>query len=116
MRWFHNGRTRGRVGRLGAAVLAALGTGYATRGIAPIFATVVPAVLDPAFRDSTLDPGYLTTQVGTVTPFTRLVDVPVLTVMASGDQTFCGLLATDCGSSDVVVRWADRTVGRTSEG
>jgi alpha-beta hydrolase superfamily lysophospholipase len=37
--------------------------------------------------------------LGTVTPYTRLVDVPVLTAIASGDPTFCGLLATDCHSS-----------------
>lgn len=160
-------------------------------GILPIFATFIPAVLDPAFRGTTTDPGYLTTMpgtrfeslhepgpydgaveaveestkdvvapaelvdaalLGTVTPYTRLVDVPVLTVMASGDPTFCGPLATACGSSaellrseqpfygpaarleayvlpgyghsfnyapnapdyhEVVVRWADRTVGRS---
>ncbi|TDV52061.1 alpha/beta hydrolase [Actinophytocola oryzae] len=37
--------------------------------------------------------------LGTVTPYTRLVDVPVLTAIAGGDPTFCGPLATDCGSS-----------------
>jgi pimeloyl-ACP methyl ester carboxylesterase len=37
--------------------------------------------------------------LGTVTPYTAQVDVPVLTVMAGNDPTFCGLLATDCSSS-----------------
>lgn len=37
--------------------------------------------------------------LGTVTTYTRLVDVPVLTAIAGGDPTFCGLLATDCGTS-----------------
>jgi pimeloyl-ACP methyl ester carboxylesterase len=114
-----------------------------TLGLLPIFATFVPAALDPAFRHSGIDPGYLTTMpgtrfnslhrpgpydaavaaadestkdvvapgelldgalLGTVLPYTRLVDVPVLTMMASGDPTFCGLLATDCGSSAALAR------------
>ena len=37
--------------------------------------------------------------LGTVTPYTRLVDVPVLSAIAAGDPTFCGLLATDCSSA-----------------
>lgn len=37
--------------------------------------------------------------LGTVTAYTLQVDVPVLTVIASGDPTFCGLLATNCGST-----------------
>lgn len=112
-------------------------------GLVPIFATFVPAMLDPAFAGSTLDPGYLTTRagtrfdslhrpgrydaavdaadestkdvaapgelvdgalLGTVLPYTRLLDVPVLTVMASGDPTFCGPLATDCSSSAALLR------------
>lgn len=112
-------------------------------GLAPIALTFVPAVLDPAFRDRVLDPGYLTTMpgtrwsslhkpgpydaavdlldeatkdvaaptelvdaalLGTVTTHTRLVDVPVLTVMSSKDPTFCGLLATDCSSSATYLR------------
>lgn len=42
--------------------------------------------------------------LGTVTPYTARVGVPVLTVMASGDPTFCGLLATDCSSSAALLR------------
>lgn len=42
--------------------------------------------------------------LGTVTPFTALVDVPVLTVMSSQDPTFCGLLATDCRSPEALLR------------
>lgn len=107
-------------------------------GLAPIAATFVPALLDPAFTGRVLDPGYLTTMsgtrwnslhrpgpydaaidrfdeitkdvaaptelvdaalLGTLTPYTRQVGVPVLTVMSSQDPTFCGLLATDCSSS-----------------
>lgn len=122
-------------------------TGMAHRlnatGIIPIFATFVPAALDPKFSAKTLDLGYLTTMpgtrfdslhkpgpfnaavatfeestkdvaaptelvdaalLGTVTPFTRLVGVPVLSVMASNDPTFCGLLATDCSSSEALRR------------
>jgi pimeloyl-ACP methyl ester carboxylesterase len=106
-------------------------------GLVPIFATFVPAVLDPTFTGRALDPAYLTTApatrfnslhrpgpydaaveavdeatkdvvapgelvdgalIGTVIPYTRLIDVPVMSVMASGDPTFCGLLATDCSS------------------
>ncbi len=37
--------------------------------------------------------------LGTLTPYTRQVGVPVLTVMSAKDPTFCGLLATDCSSS-----------------
>nr|WP_232328535.1 alpha/beta fold hydrolase [Kibdelosporangium sp. MJ126-NF4] len=110
-------------------------------GIAPIFATFVPAILDRKFADKGLDVGYLTTQtgtrfsslhkpgpynaaveafeestkdvaaptelvdaalLGTVTPYTRLVDVPVMSVMGSQDPTFCGLLATDCSSASAL--------------
>lgn len=42
--------------------------------------------------------------LGTVTPYTKQVGVPVLTVMAGGDPTFCGLLATDCSSSASLLR------------
>jgi pimeloyl-ACP methyl ester carboxylesterase len=112
-------------------------------GVVPIFATFVPAVLDPAFTDRALDPGYLTTMagtrwnslhapgpydaavaaveestkdvaaptelvdaalLGTVTPYTALVNVPVLTVMGGMDPTFCGLLATDCSSAGALLR------------
>jgi pimeloyl-ACP methyl ester carboxylesterase len=112
-------------------------------GLAPIAATFVPAVLDPAFSGRPLDLGYLTTMsgtrwrslhapgpydaaidaldeatkdvvaptelvdaalLGTVTPYTRKVGVPVLTVMAGADPTFCGLLATDCSSSAALLR------------
>jgi pimeloyl-ACP methyl ester carboxylesterase len=112
-------------------------------GIAPIFATFVPAALDPKLSGKGLDPGYLTTMpgtrfsslhspgpynatvanleestkdvaaptelvdaalLGTVTPFTRMVDVPVLSVMASQDPTFCGLLATNCSSPEALRR------------
>lgn len=124
-------------GDVDGVVVTAMGHRINALGIAPIAATFVPAVLDPAFRDRTLDPGYLTTMsgtryslhqpgpylahvvafdeatkdvvapaelvdaalLGTVTPYTVLVDVPVLTTIASGDPTFCGLLATDCGTT-----------------
>lgn len=42
--------------------------------------------------------------LGTVTPYTKQVGVPVLTVMAGSDPTFCGLLATDCSSSAALLR------------
>lgn len=42
--------------------------------------------------------------LGTVTPYTKQVGVPVLTVMAGADPTFCGLLATDCSSSAALLR------------
>ncbi len=42
--------------------------------------------------------------VGTVAPYSLLVDVPVLTVLAERDPTFCGLLATDCGSAEALLR------------
>lgn len=112
-------------------------------GVLPIFATFVPATLDPVLRGRVPDPGYLTTApgtrftslhrpgpydaavaayeeatkdvaapgelvdaalLGTVTTFTRLLDVPVLTVMSAEDPTFCGLLATDCRSSATLLR------------
>jgi pimeloyl-ACP methyl ester carboxylesterase len=62
----------------------------------------VPEVV--AFDEVTKDvtaPGELldAALLGTVTTYTVKVDVPVLTAIASGDPTFCGLLATDCGSS-----------------
>jgi pimeloyl-ACP methyl ester carboxylesterase len=118
-------------------LVTAMGHHINALGIAPIAATFVPAILDPAFSDRAIDIGYLTTSagtryslhqpgafnatavafdeatkdvvapgelvdaalLGTVTPYTVLVDVPVLTVIASGDPTFCGLLATDCRTS-----------------
>ena len=118
-------------------LVTAMGHHLNALGLAPIAATFVPAMLDPAFGGRALDPGYLTTMagtryslhkpgpnvtaavsfdeatkdvaaptelvdaalLGTVTPYTRLVDVPVLTAIASADPTFCGLLATDCGSA-----------------
>jgi pimeloyl-ACP methyl ester carboxylesterase len=62
----------------------------------------LPAVvaLDEATKD-VVAPGELVDAalLGTVTPYTRLVDVPVLSAIASGDPTFCGLLATDCSSA-----------------
>jgi pimeloyl-ACP methyl ester carboxylesterase len=123
-------------------LVTAMGHHINALGIAPIAATFVPAVLDPAFAGRALDPGYLTTMrgtrsslhlpgpivstaiafdeatkdvaaptelvdaalLGTVTPFTALVDVPVLTAIANGDPTFCGLLATDCSSSASYLR------------
>jgi pimeloyl-ACP methyl ester carboxylesterase len=42
--------------------------------------------------------------LGTVTPYTKQVGVPVLTVMAGADPTFCGLLATDCSSAAALLR------------
>lgn len=120
-----------------AVLVTAMGHHLNALGLAPIAATFVPAVLDPAFAGRALDPGYLTTMPGTryslhnpgpnvtavvsfdeatkdvaaptelldaallgvVTPYTRLVPVPVLTAIASADPTFCGLLATDCGTA-----------------
>jgi pimeloyl-ACP methyl ester carboxylesterase len=112
-------------------------------GTAPIAATLAPAILDPAFAGSGLDPGYLTTLPGTrfssmhgpaayntavaqyeeatkdvvaateigdaalfgsVAPYSILIDVPVLTVVASRDPVICGLLATNCGSSATLLR------------
>lgn len=113
-------------------------------GLVPIFATFVPAAIDPAFRGRVLDPGYLTTAPGTrfdslhspgaydaevdaadestkdvtspgelvdgaligvVLPYSRRIDVPVMTVMGSGDPTFCNrLLATDCSSAGALAR------------
>jgi pimeloyl-ACP methyl ester carboxylesterase len=106
--------------------------------LVPIFATFAPAALDPAFRDRSYDPGYLTTRpdtrytslhrpgpydatiavteestkdvsaptelvdaalIATVAPYSRLIDVPVLTVIASDDPTTCGVLATNCTTS-----------------
>jgi pimeloyl-ACP methyl ester carboxylesterase len=62
-----------------------------------------------AYEESTKDVAAPTELVdaallGTITPFTRLVDVPVLSVMAGSDPTFCGLLATDCSSSEALRR------------
>jgi pimeloyl-ACP methyl ester carboxylesterase len=70
--------------------------------------TYNPAVAD--LEESTKDvaaPGELVdgALLGTITPFTRLVNVPVLSAMASHDPTFCGaLLATDCTSADALRR------------
>lgn len=62
----------------------------------------IPAAI--AFDEATKDVAAPTELVdaallGTVTPYTALVDVPVLTAIAGSDPTFCGLLATDCSSS-----------------
>jgi len=125
-------------------------------GLAPIAATFVPAALDPAFAGRTIDLGYLTTMpgtrwrslhspgpydaaidslvdaalLGTVTPYTRQVGVPVLTVMAGADPTFYGPAARPQAYvlpgyghalnyapnapelHDVVVRWAARMIRR----
>lgn len=118
-------------------LVTAMGHHLNALGVAAIATTFTPAMLDPAFVNRVLDPGYLTTLAGTryalhqpgpnipavvafdethkdvaaptelvdaaligvVTTYSRLIDVPVLTAIASGDPTFCGLLATDCGSS-----------------
>lgn len=124
-------------------VVTGMGHHLNVLGLAPIAATFVPALLDPAFAGRPLDLGYLTTMpgtrwrslhapgpydsviaaldettkdvvaptelvdaalLGTLTPYTRKVGVPVLTVMASGDPTFCGPLATDCSSSAALLR------------
>ncbi|WP_460402430.1 alpha/beta hydrolase [Actinophytocola sediminis] len=124
-------------------LVTAMGHRLNVLGLVPIFATFIPAALDPAFAGRTPDPGYLTTSpgtrfsslhrpgpydpaveaadestkdvvaagelvdgalLGTVLPYTRLVDVPVLTVMAAGDPTFCGPLATDCASTARLLR------------
>jgi len=37
--------------------------------------------------------------LGTVTPYTALVGVPVLSAIADSDPTFCGLLATNCSTA-----------------
>ena len=126
-----------------AVLVTSMGHRLNALGLLPIFTTFIPAVLDPAFRGTVTDPGYLTTRpgtrfgslhdpgrydpavaaveestkdvaapgelvdgalLGTVLPYTRLVDVPVLTVMASGDPTFCGPLATACGSPAELLR------------
>lgn len=124
-------------------LVTAMGHHLNVLGLAPIAATFVPAVLDPAFAGRPLDLGYLTTMsgtrwrslhapgpydaaidlldettkdvvaptelvdaalLGTLTPYTAQVDVPVLTVMASADPTFCGPLATDCSSAAALLR------------
>lgn len=41
---------------------------------------------------------------GSVAPYSILIDVPVLTVVASRDPVVCGLLATNCGSSATLLR------------
>jgi len=74
------------------------GTRYALHQPGPNIAAAVSfdeATKDVAAPTELVDAALL----GTVTPYTRLVDVPVLTVIASGDPTFCGLLATDCGTA-----------------
>lgn len=74
------------------------GTRYALHRPGPNMAAAV------AFDEATKDVAAPTELVdaallGTLTPYTALVDVPVLTAIASGDPTFCGLLATDCSSA-----------------
>jgi pimeloyl-ACP methyl ester carboxylesterase len=106
-------------------------------GTASVATTFVPAILDPAFGNRQLDPGYLTTMagtrysmqqpgpnmpaavsldettkdvsaatelvdsalLGTVIPYTRLIDVPVLSAVGSADPMVCGLLAADCSTA-----------------
>jgi pimeloyl-ACP methyl ester carboxylesterase len=41
---------------------------------------------------------------GSVAPYSILIDVPVLTVVASRDPVVCGLLATNCGSSSTLLQ------------
>lgn len=67
----------------------------------------IPAVV--AFDEATKDVAAPTelldaALLGVVTTYSRLVDVPVLTAIASGDPTFCGVLATDCGSAATYLR------------
>jgi pimeloyl-ACP methyl ester carboxylesterase len=56
--------------------------------------------LDEATKDVAA-PGELVDAalLGTVTRYTRRINVPVLSAIASGDPTFCGPLATDCSSA-----------------
>jgi pimeloyl-ACP methyl ester carboxylesterase len=67
----------------------------------------IPVVV--AFDEATKDVAAPTELVdaallGVVTTYSRLVDVPVLTAIASGDPTFCGILATDCGTAAAYLR------------
>jgi pimeloyl-ACP methyl ester carboxylesterase len=74
------------------------GTRYALHQPGPHIANAIAfdeATKDVAAPSELVDAALL----GTVTPYTALVDVPVLTAIASGDPTFCGPLATDCGTS-----------------
>ncbi|TQJ02459.1 alpha/beta hydrolase [Amycolatopsis cihanbeyliensis] len=103
-------------------VPAVLDPAFSGKGLDPGYLTTMPgtrfgSLHEPgpyvdavaAFEESTKDVAAPTELVdaallGTVTPFTLLVDVPVLTVMASEDPTFCGPLATDCGSAEALLR------------
>jgi pimeloyl-ACP methyl ester carboxylesterase len=111
-----------RLNALGVAPIAAtfmsanLDPAFSTRALDPGYLTTMPgtrysmhqpgqnvpaavafdeAAKDVAAAGELVDAALL----GTVTPYTLSVGVPVLTAIASGDPTFCGLLATDCGSS-----------------
>lgn len=74
------------------------GTRYSLHNPGPNITVAVSfdeATKDVAAPTELLDAALL----GVVTPYTRLVDVPVLTAIASADPTFCGLLATNCGTA-----------------
>lgn len=74
------------------------GTRYSLHSPGPNITAAVSfdeATKDVAAPTELLDAALL----GVVTPYTRLVSVPVLTAIASADPTFCGLLATDCRSA-----------------
>jgi len=97
-------------------VPAALDPAFSTRTMDPGYLTTMPgtrySLHQPgpnvpaaiAFDEATKDvaaPSVLldAALLGTVTPYTALVGVPVLSAIASADPTFCGLLATDCSSA-----------------
>jgi pimeloyl-ACP methyl ester carboxylesterase len=111
-----------RINALGIAPIAAtfvpanLDPAFATRVLDPGYLTTMPGTryslhapgpnvsAAVTFDEATKDVAAPTELVdaallGTVTPYTALVDVPVLTAIASADPTFCGLLATNCGTA-----------------
>jgi pimeloyl-ACP methyl ester carboxylesterase len=96
---------------------AALDPAFAARNLDPGYLTTLPGTrfdslhrpgrydaAVAAHEESTKDVSAPTELVdaaliATVTPYSRLIDVPVLTVIASQDPTICGVLATNCATA-----------------
>lgn len=101
----------------GTFVPASLDPAFRERGLDPGYLTTTPGTrFTSLHRPGPFDAAVAATEestkdvsaptelvdaalIGTVTPYSRLIDVPVLTVIASEDPTTCGVLATNCSTA-----------------
>lgn len=118
----HKLNALGVVPTLATLVPVALDPGLSQRGFDPTYLTtrqgarytafhtpgpLIQAVID---RDESTKDAFAPTEIvdglliAAVTPYSRLIDKPVLVVMGEHDTVFCGLLATDCSSAAALKR------------